>query len=292
MASIHAQKNRAGNTYRVLWRQDGRQRSLTFENLPAAERFKTLLEDHGPDEALRIIELDEIGRHVPTVTEWLHTHIDNLTGVQPATIARYRTCVARDIDSVFGAVPVSAVTETTIAKWVKQLGGSGKTIANKHGFLSGAFNAAVRAGVMAYNPCQGRRLPHTHVDETVFLTPEEFRAASRSHRARAVEKTGHLVGDPRVCASLKPPHSPRQTSTSTPELAESRRYGSTRATTDLRLAHRRRGSPTEGPTMLTNIVGVDPEGVAIGLPVRVEFSRTGGPQDPALPRFRPAATVD
>ena len=79
MASIHAQKNRAGNTYRVLWRQDGRQRSLSFENLPAAERFKTLLEDHGPDEALRIIERDEISRHVPTVTEWLTTHIDNLT---------------------------------------------------------------------------------------------------------------------------------------------------------------------------------------------------------------------
>jgi len=58
----------------VLWRNDGRQRSLTFENLPSAERFKTLLEDHGPDEALRVIELDEIGRHVPTVTEWLYTH--------------------------------------------------------------------------------------------------------------------------------------------------------------------------------------------------------------------------
>ena len=110
-------------------------RSLTFENLPAAERFKTLLEDHGPDEALRIIELDEIGRHVPTVTDWLTTHIDNLTGVQPATIARYRTYVARDVDPVFGSMPISAVTETTIARWVKQLGGSGKTIANKHGFL-------------------------------------------------------------------------------------------------------------------------------------------------------------
>jgi hypothetical protein len=46
---------------------------------------------------LRIIELDEIGRHVPTVTEWLRTHIDNLTGVQPATLARYRTYVARDV---------------------------------------------------------------------------------------------------------------------------------------------------------------------------------------------------
>jgi uncharacterized OB-fold protein len=32
---------------------------------------------------------------------------------------------------------------------------------------------------------------------------------------------------------------------------------------------------TEGPTMLTNIVGVDPDGVTIGLPVRVEFFRTG-----------------
>jgi uncharacterized OB-fold protein len=49
---------------------------------------------------------------------------------------------------------------------------------------------------------------------------------------------------------------------------------------------------TEGPTMLTNIVGVDPDGVTIGLPVRVEFSRTGGTEDPALPRFRPAVTVE
>jgi integrase len=72
-------------------------------------------------------------------------------------------------------MPISAVTETTIAKWVKQLEGSGKTISNKHGFVSGAFNAAVRAGVMASNPCQGRRLPHTRVEETVFLTPDEFR---------------------------------------------------------------------------------------------------------------------
>ncbi|OBG27501.1 hypothetical protein [Mycobacterium sp. 852002-51057_SCH5723018] len=139
MASIHAQKNRTGNTYRLLWRQDGRQRSLTFANLPATERFKIPLEEHGPDEALRIIELGEIGCHVPTVTEWLYTHIENLAGVKPATLARYRTYVARDIDPAFGSLPVSAVTENTIAKWVKRLGGSGKTIANKHGFLSGAL---------------------------------------------------------------------------------------------------------------------------------------------------------
>jgi integrase len=168
--SIPVQMNNTGSAYRALWRADGRQCSLTFEHLPSAERFKTLLEDHGPDEALRVIELDEVGRHVPTVTEWLYT----LTGVQPATLTRYRTYVRRDIEPALGSMPVSAVTETTIACWVKQLGG-GKTIANKHGFISGAFQAAVRAGVMASNPCQGPRLPHTRVEEAVFLTLAGFK---------------------------------------------------------------------------------------------------------------------
>ena len=126
--------------------------SGTFENRPAAERFKTLLEDHGPDEALRIVELDEIGRHVPTVTEWLHAHIDNLTGVQSATLALYRSYVARDVDPVFGSMPVSAVNATTIALWVKQLGGSGKTISNKHGLLSGRSMPGARRGDGVQSP--------------------------------------------------------------------------------------------------------------------------------------------
>jgi uncharacterized OB-fold protein len=44
---------------------------------------------------------------------------------------------------------------------------------------------------------------------------------------------------------------------------------------------------TEGPTVLTNIVGIDPDDVTIGLAVRVVFARTGGPEEPALPRFQP-----
>jgi hypothetical protein len=39
--------------------------------------------------------------------------------VQPATIARCRTYVTRDIGPVFGSMPMSAVSDTTIAKWVK-----------------------------------------------------------------------------------------------------------------------------------------------------------------------------
>ena len=40
------------------------------------KRFKTLLEDHGPDEALRIIEIDEIGR---AQIELIITLIDEYT---------------------------------------------------------------------------------------------------------------------------------------------------------------------------------------------------------------------
>jgi hypothetical protein len=64
--------------------------------------------------ALRIIDLDEIGRHVPTVTEWLTTHIDNLTGIQPATIARYRTYVARDRGCTRPAVPWPGPTAKSV----------------------------------------------------------------------------------------------------------------------------------------------------------------------------------
>jgi hypothetical protein len=40
----------------VLWRDDGIQRSLSFANLPSAERFTRWIDDHGPAGALRIIE--------------------------------------------------------------------------------------------------------------------------------------------------------------------------------------------------------------------------------------------
>jgi hypothetical protein len=50
------------------------------------------------------------------------THIDNLTGVQPATINR--TYVRRDVDPVFRSLPISAVMETTSRV------GSSKSIGN------------------------------------------------------------------------------------------------------------------------------------------------------------------
>ena len=41
----------------------------------------------------------------------------------------------------------------------------------------------------------------------------------------------------------------------------------------------------EGPRLLTNLVGCEPDSVAVGMPVQVEFVDTG---EFAVPRFRPA----
>lgn len=192
MASVHEQVNKKGTSYRVLWRPDngGKQASISFRTRAAADRFKDNLERHGPDEAKRILDAEDAVDNTLTLTEWLTEHIDGLTGVQPATLTRYRSYLSRDITPSIGHLPLNAVTEPVIAKWVQKLEAgttetqddgttktvtpSRKTMQNKHAFLSGALKAAVKKGHIATNPCEGRRLPETTAGEMVFLTPEEF----------------------------------------------------------------------------------------------------------------------
>lgn len=59
MASIHIQDNKTGTTYRVRWRDDGRLCSLSFADLFSAENFKHLVEEHGTQGALRVLEFEE-----------------------------------------------------------------------------------------------------------------------------------------------------------------------------------------------------------------------------------------
>jgi hypothetical protein len=61
-----------------------------------------------------------------------------------------------------------------VAAWLNSLTGSGKTVANKHAFLAGALNAAVRAGHLSANPCDGNRMRRDAPSEMAFVTHEEF----------------------------------------------------------------------------------------------------------------------
>jgi integrase len=193
MASLHQQTNTAGTTWRVKWRQDGKQTSASFNDKAMAERFKGDVEQYGPEEAIRVLAVLEAEASVPTVTEYLTQFIDGLTGVQAATANKYRAYLARDITPVFGSLPIVAVTEHTIGAWVTTMASkkekasdgimkppSRKTLQNKHAFLSGALKQAVKDGLIPANPCEGRRLPETQPAEKVFLTPAEF-ALLHSH---------------------------------------------------------------------------------------------------------------
>ncbi|WP_342342594.1 tyrosine-type recombinase/integrase [Mycobacterium asiaticum] len=161
----------------MLFRVDGKQSSLSFDDHAKAVRFRDLINQVGPTKALEVIAVTERKGSLLTVEEWISHHIDHLTGVEPATVRRYRSYLANDIAPVLGVMPLAALSREDIALWVNAMqeeGASGKTIANKQRFLSGAMNAAVAGGHITTNPCRGLRLPRWERREMVFLTESEF----------------------------------------------------------------------------------------------------------------------
>lgn len=190
MASIRTDERADGTTaYRVFFREpigDGKktkQTCLTFDDPGIAEVFRAAVDKLGAARALELHRIERAPRrgHQPdalTVTGWLNRHIDHLTGVRDGTIDAYRGYVRNDIGPVLGAIPLAELTEEDVALWVQGLeddGAAPKTIANKHGFLSGALAAAVPKHIKA-NPAAGRRLPRGDGDdhEMVFLTRDQF----------------------------------------------------------------------------------------------------------------------
>ena len=164
-------------TWRVRFRHGGRQTSETFTTERGAAAFARLLTTTSPAEALAILDhRDEHQGETPTLHEWAHQHIDGLTGVEEGTRRRYRRIVDVDMHTI-GHLPVDAVTERTVATWIRSLEraeASGKTIRNKHGLLSSILASAVRAGHVTANPAHGTRLPRTVRDEMTFLSHDEY----------------------------------------------------------------------------------------------------------------------
>lgn len=181
-------------TFRVRWREGSSAKSLTFDDSKAAENFRRNLEHLGPRDARRLLGLIDDGLARQTLTQWCTAHIETLTGVEEATRERYRRYVVNDIAPTIGAMPLAAVTDVSIARWVNEMSGSGKTIANKHGFLAGALNHAVRAGKIPANPCDHTRLPRKDGDEMVFLSRDEFALLCGAMTERWQPITRWLVG--------------------------------------------------------------------------------------------------
>lgn len=179
MASIRKRPRADGSwTHAVLYTIDGRQSSLPFNDPRAAEAFRQAVEVHGAARALSMHGIDATPRRhesgALTVAQWVRRHIDHLTGVEQYTLDVYERYLANDIAPVLGDIPLAELAEEDIAQWVKRMETEPspktkrivkpKTIANKHGFLSGALAAAVPKHIPA-NPAAGRRLPRATGDD-------------------------------------------------------------------------------------------------------------------------------
>lgn len=180
MAAIRSTERKDGTTaHRVFFRQQGRQCCLTFDDLSVAQTFCTAVDKLGADRAIALHRLERVARAdtSQTVAGWIGHHIDHLTGIDERTVKDYRRMLRNDITETIGTIQLAALRSDDVKRWVQELahdGASPKTIANKHGFLSGALATAVLAGRIPSNPAAGTRLPRGEKAEMVFLTKEEF----------------------------------------------------------------------------------------------------------------------
>ncbi|ADU15920.1 integrase [Mycobacterium phage Taj] len=183
MAFIRPRKRAHGIGYAVLHKVNGQQTSLgTFDDEKEAEEFRDAVNSIGAEKAMLawgITPTKQAARRstAPTVSEWLERYINSRTGVTKTTLHDYSSYLKHDIAPVLGAIPIDLLTSDDIAAWVQGLAArelAGKTIANRHGFLSAALNAAVAAHEIPHNPAIGTRIPRTERKEMCFLTRDEF----------------------------------------------------------------------------------------------------------------------
>lgn len=191
MASIRERIRSDGETtYAVLYNLNGRQTSVPWQTRVEAEEFRDLINRHGPARAMEMFDIpappsaQPVGQRI-TVGQWLTRHVDQMTGVEDYTTQKYREYIT-NIKPVLGDIPLAKLTSEDIGRWVQSLQEgvtrrkrprSAKTIANMHGFLASALNAAI-PDYIDRNPAIGRRLPKaSHDDKTAvdrMLTPEQF----------------------------------------------------------------------------------------------------------------------
>jgi integrase len=178
MASTRVDSRKDGTSCtRVFFREDGKQRCLTFDDHAVALRFKDLVTQVGATRAQEIAQIERKPRHTRTVADVVKHHIDHLSGVDPRTIAEYRGILRNDIADKIGAIPVAALSRDDVSDWVKAMrtkGAKAKTIANKHALLSAALAAAVEAHDIPSNPAAGTGLYRDERTENVFLERDEF----------------------------------------------------------------------------------------------------------------------
>ena len=178
--SVRVRTRQDGSVYsQVRFRIGGKESSISFNDHAEALQFDALVAKVGAVKALEVTRVVIAHDRGLTLRQWLDEYNDHLTGVEEQTVTKYRSYAAHDFGSI-ADMPVAALTERDVADWVDGLRNrdgsipSGKTVANKHGYLAGALNVAVKRGHLKANPCDEVKLPKWDREEMVFLEPDEY----------------------------------------------------------------------------------------------------------------------
>ena len=130
-------------------------------------------------------------------------YLDELTGAQPDTLAKYRRFIVNDLHNL-RQKPVAEIGSADMTRWlraVEKSGNSAKTITNKHTFISQVFNHALTRGAVTTNPARGLRIARTARKPNSVFTPEEYQqllAAVTPHYrplVRTLFETGLRFGE-------------------------------------------------------------------------------------------------
>lgn len=126
-----------------------------------------------------------------SLAEWLPRAVAARQRASDQVKAGYLSYIKHHVPTWLGAKMLTDVTREDIGLWIGELrakkvrGGkpmSSKTISNVHGFVSSAFNDAVRDGLAVRNPCvaQLRSLERERRPEMTILTPEQVEAIAQA----------------------------------------------------------------------------------------------------------------
>lgn len=193
MASIEDRSVTASNrtdTFRVVWREDGRKKTETFTTRRQAEQFKTWVEASGnrcpPGWKLGVGRVER-PLFTDVVEAWLADAAD-YRGVDPDTIRDYRRLIGREWTPRWGHLAVEDVTELDCETWQDEYAAERafKTVQNARGILIPLFRFAVYKGWIPVSPMDRVRPPRKPRGERGSVTgihyfTDETYQAIRSH---------------------------------------------------------------------------------------------------------------
>jgi integrase len=149
--------------YRANWREpSGQQKAKTFRTKTEAKRFLTEIDGS----LSRGLYVDpHAGRLLFTThaQQWLDSRNDELT-----TKARDASIMHTHVLPQWGTWQLSKIDHLSVQKWITELGTrrAPATVAEAHRLTSAVLQSAVRNRLIAFNPCEGIRLPRRRRQDT------------------------------------------------------------------------------------------------------------------------------